>query len=365
MSCKLTAQFEKRFRGGTVIHAALEIPVGQPSTTVLFGPSGCGKTTILRSLAGLERPEAGTITFAGEVWLDAARSVCQSPQQRGVGFCFQDYALFPHLTVAQNVAYGLCRKHSHREQIVVEMLERFQLADLNERYPHQISGGQQQRVALARALARQPRLLLLDEPLSALDATLRDELRLKLRKLLGELEIPVVIVTHDRREALALADQIVVMERGRIEQSGPVEQVFSRPLNSSVARIVGIETVELGNVLHVADGLATVDVHGVHLMALAPPEPADHVHVCIKGEDVTLQKGIQGPQSSRNHLAGTIQWITPEGPLLRVGIDCGFELTALVTRPASTELELRVGDRTTASIKAPAIHLINVSPSRK
>lgn len=364
MSDMLIARFEKRFRGGAVIHAGLELPLRQFSATVLFGPSGCGKTTILRSLAGLERPESGTITFGDDVWLDAARSICRSPQRRDVGFCFQDYALFPHLTVGENVGYGLRGERSQCRRTVDAMLERFQLTGLERRYPHQISGGQQQRVALARALVRQPRLLLLDEPLSALDATLRDEIRLKLRKLLSGFEIPVVIVTHDRMEALALADQLVVMENGRIEQSGPVEQVFSKPSNSNVARIVGIETVETGDVIQVTDGLATVEVRGVPLTALAPPEPARRVHVCIKGEDVTLQKGVQGTQSSRNHLAGTIQWIASEGPLLRVGIDCGFELTALVTRQACAELDLKTGDRITASIKAPAIHLIDVAAAR-
>lgn len=358
MSGKLVTHFQKRFSGSAVIHARLELPVNEFSTTVLFGPSGCGKTTILRSLAGLERPESGTITFNEEVWLDAERSICRSPQERGVGFCFQEYALFPHLTVSQNIGYGLRAKGTERDRTVAGMLERFQLEGLEHRFPHQISGGQQQRVALARVLVRQPRLLLLDEPLSALDATLRDELRTKLRQLLSSFGIPVVLVTHDRTEAIALADQVIVMDAGRVEQSGAVEEVFSKPLNSKVARIVGIETVETGEVIEVSDGLATVDVRGVRLIAVAPSDPTPKVHVCIRGEDVTLQNGEQGTQSSRNHLAGTIKWITPEGPLLRVGIDCGFELTALVTRPACEELGLRVGDHITATIKAPSIHLM-------
>lgn len=362
MNGALVAQFEKRFHGGTVIRASLQLPANEFSTTVLFGPSGCGKTTILRALAGLDRPELGTIAMDNEVWLDTERSICRSPQERDVGFCFQEYALFPHLTVRENIAYGIRRKKPDRDSMLDEMLVRFQLTGLERRYPHQISGGQQQRVALARALVRRPRLLLLDEPLSSLDTTLRDELRIKMRQLLSGFGIPVVIVTHDRLEAIALADQIIVMDSGRVEQSGSVEQVFSKPLNSNVAKIVGIETIEVGEVIDVTEGLAVVDVRGVRLLAVAPAEPQRKVHVCIQGEHVTLQKGDPGPQSNRNQFAGTIQWITPEGPLLRIGIDCGFELTALVTRPACDELGLKVGDITHVSIKASSIHLVPANP---
>lgn len=367
MKGRLVAHFQKRFSRGSVIEARLDLLTNEFSTTVLFGPSGCGKTTILRSLAGLERPESGTITFNDDVWFDAERSICRSPQERDIGFCFQEYALFPHLTVSQNIGYGLRGNEPQRHHTIGEMLERFQLIGLGQYYPHQISGGQQQRVALARALVRQPRLLLLDEPLSALDATLRDGLRTKLRQLLSSFEIPVMLVTHDRMETIAFADQVVVMDGGRIEQNGPVEEVFSRPVNSKVARIVGIETVEIGKVIEVSNGLAIVDVKGVRLVAVAPLESQRSVCICIKGEDVALQADDQVRDKSRNQLPGTIQWISPEGPLVRIGIDCGFELIALVTRPACKELGLRIGDRITASIKAPSIHLMPMrdsSPSR-
>ncbi|MEZ6092253.1 MAG: ABC transporter ATP-binding protein [Pirellulaceae bacterium] len=358
MSGEVACEFEKRFDGGAVINVRMKLPSGRFSTTVLFGPSGCGKTTVLRTLAGLERPENGRITFNSDVWVDASQSICLSPQERGIGFCFQDYALFPHLNVRQNVGYGLRAGVVDRERTIAEMLERFQLAGTEDRFPRQLSGGQQQRVALARALVRRPRMLLLDEPLSSLDASLRDELRGKLRQTLRDFEIPVVLVTHDRLEAMALADQLIVMESGRIEQSGQVDQVFSKPINSKVAKIVGMETVQIGEVIEASDGLVTVDVGGIRLTAVASLKPRQPVYVCIKGEAVTLQKGIQGGQSSRNQLAGTIQSITHEGPLRRIGIDCGFELTAFVTRPACDEMNLRIGDRITAAIKAPSIHLI-------
>jgi molybdate transport system ATP-binding protein len=238
------------------------------------------------------------------------------------------------------------------------MLQVFDLLGLEHRRPGQISGGQQQRVALARVLVRRPKLLLLDEPLSALDATLREQLRTQLRRLLLEFQIPVVIVTHDRTEAIALSDQIVVMEAGRIRQTGTVQQVITQPNDLNVARIVGVETVAVGTILKVLEGLATVQVGSAILLAVAPAETSRMVHVCIRGEDVAIQKGTSSESSVRNQLPAVIQSIVPEGPLVRITLDCGFELTALVTRPACEELRLQVGDRVTASLKAPAIHLI-------
>jgi len=359
MTGELAAQFERRFPGGTVIAGELRQPASKFSMTVLFGPSGCGKTTLLRCLAGLERPHVGFIRFDGETWFDASQRVYRRPEQRDVGFMFQDYALFPHLTIFRNVAFGLRNLDAlQRQRRVGALLERFQLTGLEQRYPHQISGGQQQRVALARAIARQPRLLLLDEPLSALDSTLRDEMRTQLRRHLGDFAIPVVLVTHDRTEAIALGDQIVVMEGGRICQSGPVHDVFTHPRDLSVARIIGVETVQLGEIVAVENGLATVSVAGVRLLAVAPTETCRRVHVCIRGEDVTLERRRQGETSARNQLSATIKWLTPEGPLVRIGLDCGFALTALVTRPACAELNLKVEERVTVLIKAPAIHLM-------
>jgi molybdate transport system ATP-binding protein len=261
VTAELVASFEKRFPGGAVISAQLRRPTDGFSVTVLFGPSGSGKTTVLRCLAGLERPEAGAIRWGEAIWFDAARGIFLRPQHRGIGYLFQEYALFPHLTVAQNIAYGLTGlSRTERRRRVADILELVQLTGLEARYPKHLSGGQQQRVALARALAPRPRLLLLDEPLSALDATIRERLRQDLRRLLRALGTPTVLVTHDRVEALALGDEIVVLDQGKVCQSGPVHEVFGRPSDAAVARIVGVDTVEPGKVLHVAEGLATVAV---------------------------------------------------------------------------------------------------------
>ncbi|MCS6946860.1 MAG: molybdenum ABC transporter ATP-binding protein [Steroidobacteraceae bacterium] len=359
MGAALTARFTKRFASGATVRADWHRAANGPAVTVLFGPSGCGKTTVLRCIAGLERPDEGVIEFAGTTWFDAARRICRPPQQRRIGYVFQDYALFPHLTVAANIAYGLHSIPSaQRTRRIGTWLERFGLGDCALRRPRQLSGGQQQRVALARALACEPELLLLDEPLSALDAPLRAELRVELRRLLADCQIPVLLVTHDRDEALALGDELVVMRDGVVRQRGPVLEVFNRPIDADVARIVGVETLQPGQLLGIDDGLAQIAVGPARLHAIAPPRIAREVIVCIRGEDVGLARDGDGLTSARNRLPARVVAVQMGSPLVRVELDVGFALFALVTRPACDELRLRPGDRVSALIKAPAIHLI-------
>ncbi|MHB1080262.1 MAG: ABC transporter ATP-binding protein [Prosthecobacter sp.] len=240
MADTLTADFLLTHPRGPAIHGQLEMPATQHSITVLLGSSGCGKTTVLRCLAGLERPQQGRISFGAEVWFDSARRIHLPPQQRRVGFVFQDYALFSHLSVADNIAHGLhALPPRERSTRVDAMLQRFDLTAERNRRPREISGGQQQRVALARALVIQPRLLLLDEPLSALDTDLRESLREDLRHHLRALNIPVLMVTHDRAEARLLADQLVIMHRGQVLQAGTVAAVSEQPANDQVAKVLG------------------------------------------------------------------------------------------------------------------------------
>lgn len=360
MSDELRATFEKTFPRGPTISLSLARPARGRSATVLFGPSGCGKSTILRALAGLERPERGTITFAGETWLDAERRVFVPPQRRGVGYLFQDFALFPHLTIAQNIAYSLNRTHRNtRVAVVAGLVERFGLEGLTARYPRQLSGGQQQRAALARALAGKPRLLLLDEPLSSLDAPTRDHMRRELRATLALLDIPVVIVTHDSREAIALADHAVVLDEGRVLQQGPTEEVFGRPASPRVARIVGVETVVRGRVAAAADGIAEISVGPTRLAAVAVVRVGEEVDVCIRAAEVALQRGPGTPTSARNRLAGTIVGVHPEGATIRVDVDAGFPLAVVLTRQSFDELGLRVGESVTAIVKATSVHVVS------
>ncbi len=349
----------KRFGSKVAVEADFQRPTDRFSITVLFGPSGCGKTTTLRCLAGLERPDTGRILFEQQPWFDAERKIMLRPQQRDIGYLFQEYALFPHLTVAGNIAYGL-RNNTRNQQrrLVADMVDLFHLGGLEDRYPNQISGGEQQRVALAHVLVRRPRLLLLDEPLSALDQPTRDQLRTEMRRPLADFGIPVVLVTHERIEAMTLADHLIVLDHGKIRQQGTVEEVFNRPADVEVARIVGMGNVLPGQIVKIEDGLATIAVGNAHLLTVAPAVDVQLVYVNIRPEDVILQKGAPDHSSPRNRLHGTITTLLPEGPLVRVMLDCGFHLQALVTRNACTELELRAGDAVTAMVKAPAIHLM-------
>jgi molybdate transport system ATP-binding protein len=353
----LEARFVKRFRGGPEVRAELD----GTGITALFGPSGCGKSTTLRCLAGLERPDDGTIRLGAETWFDRAGRIFLRPQLRGIGFLFQDYALFPHLTVAGNVEFGLRGvPRAERRKRASEVLGMLRVDRLTDRYPGQLSGGEQQRVALARALVCRPRLLLLDEPLSALDARTRDELRTELRRVLELAQVPAVVVTHDRADATALADRVVVLDRGAVLQRGPSAEVFARPADLTAALIVGVETVHPGRIVRSDAGLVTVAVGGAELTAMARDGLPAGVFVCLRGEDVILMAAgaAVSATSARNRLAATVTGVTSEGPLVRVRLDGGFPLTALVTRPAADELGLAPGRPVVALFKAQAVHLI-------
>jgi molybdate transport system ATP-binding protein len=355
----LTFRFERRLRGGPTIAAEADVPLDGAPVTVLFGPSGGGKTTILRALAGLDAPDEGVIRFAGETWFDAAARISVPPQRRRVGLLFQEYALFPHLGVAANIGYGAhALPRRARAERVREAARLCAVEDLLDRRPAQLSGGQRQRVALARALAPRPRLLLLDEPLSALDQALREELRGELRRLLVESRVPAVVVTHDRAEALALGDRIAVVVGGRIRQLGPVGEVFAAPADPDVARVVGTENVLAARVAARAEGLATVMVGATALVAVDVGGEADDVFACVRAEEVSLEPEGGAPTSARNRLPATVTAAAVEGPLVRVRLDCGFPLVALVTRRSAEELRLVPGARVAALVKAPAVRLV-------
>ena len=241
MTRPLHVALQHRFRSGFVLDVEFDHRLAQSGTTALVGASGSGKSTILRALAGLERLDRGQILFGEAIWFDSARGIALAPQQRDIGCLFQDYALFPHLNVHSNIAFGLRgTARSERDRRVAELLDLLQLTGLERRFPRELSGGQQQRVGLARAVARRPGLLLLDEPLSALDTPTRHDLRALLRTFLVTEQIPTVLVTHDPTDVRTLSDQVVVLDQGQILQAGPTADVLQFPASPQVQRLLAI-----------------------------------------------------------------------------------------------------------------------------
>ncbi|HEX3890455.1 MAG TPA: molybdenum ABC transporter ATP-binding protein [Verrucomicrobiae bacterium] len=341
-------------------HFTLEVDVEMSKrVTAVFGPSGAGKTSLLDLIAGLRAPRSAFIQLNGDVLTDTAKKISVAAHRRGIGYVPQDLALFPHLSVRQNLFYGRKSRDTTGAlfgfEHVIKVLE---IEPLISRGVTELSGGEKQRVALARALLASPRLLLLDEPLASLDAPLKEKIIPYLTRIRGEFQIPMLCVTHDRFVALTLADEIVVLMGGKVMQTGPVSEVFTRPANAEVARFAGVETLQPGKIMNVADGLATVAVGGATLTALAPDTAACDVFVCIRGEEVILQQNAATASSVRNRLSARVLSLRPEGALVRVELDAGFPLFALVTRSACAELGLQAGENITALIKAPAIHLV-------
>ena len=358
MADRLVASFLRQHGPSVSLRADLELDAGDNRVTVLFGPSGSGKTTILRCLAGLDRPQKGFIRFGEEVWFDAVAAINRPPQQRRLAYVSQDYGLFPHFTVEQNIRFGMEARGSGARDRVETILRTVHLEGMGQRLPSQLSGGERQRVALARTLARNPRLILLDEPLTALDLPLRDPMRRELRQFLRSIDVPSVVVTHDRIDALTLGDRMAVLSGGYIRQVAAVTEVFSRPADLAVAAAVGVETVVPGEVIQSLGGLATVRVGSSHIVAAHAPAAVHNVFVCIRAEDVILESSQRGDTSARNQLTGRVNAIQSEGGVVRVTLDCGFSLSALITKPACDELRLTVDSTVTAVVKATAVHLI-------
>jgi molybdate transport system ATP-binding protein len=339
-----------------VLEAGLEM---KARVTVIFGPSGSGKTSLLDLVAGLRRPKSAFIQLDGEVLTDTAKGVRVPARRRGIGYVPQDLALFPHLSVRQNLLFGH-RTDGNPKFKFEQIVELLEIGPLVERGVMQLSGGEKQRVALARALLRSPRLLLLDEPLANLDARLKAKILPYLMRVRDTLGVPMLYVTHDRDETLSLGDEMVVLVRGQVAQTGPVREVFNHPANLSIAGIVAVGTILAGRVIETIGGLVSVAVGDVVLTAAYQtvlPGTAD-VHVCIRAEDVSLLTGGDVQGSPRNRLSGVVRSVAHDGVLMRVDLDCGFPLAALLTAQACEEMALKPGARVVALIKAPHVHLI-------
>ena len=340
----------------------LEVDVEvQGRITAIFGPSGAGKTSLLDLVAGLRSAKSAFIELDGRVLTDTVQGISVPPRQRGIGYVPQDLALFPHLSVRQNLLYGhKSGGNTNRLFTFERIVELLEIQSLVQRGVTQLSGGEKQRVALARALLTSPRLLLLDEPLASLDTQLKTKILPYLTRVRDEFRVPMLYVTHDRFETLSLADEMVVLISGKVAQTGTVQKVFSRPMNLVVAGIVAVETVQPGRIVKTENDLVTVSIGSALLTAIDQnlPPGADEVHVCIRAEDVILFKDSDTPGSPRNRLPSVVQAVTRAGPLMRIDLDCGFPLVALLTRQACEELALQPGVRAVALVKAPHVHLI-------
>jgi molybdate transport system ATP-binding protein len=348
---------EARARLGALpLDVALEVPAGR--CLALAGPSGAGKTSILRVAAGLLRPEAGKVSCGEAVWLDTARGIDMPPERRGCGYVFQEYALFGHLRAWQNVAYPLTgMPRAARRDRAQELLERFGIGALAEARPRTLSGGERQRVALARALARDPRALLLDEPLSALDARTRAAASRELGGVLRDAGVPALLVTHDFTEAALLGDEVAVVDGGRIVQRGQASRLAAEPASAFVADFTG--AVVLTGFAHPAAGSATqVELDGGGTV-LALDRGSGPVAVSIYPWEITLApEHARDPGSARNHLPVEVVSITAIGSRVRVGLAAPQPLTAELSDAAVRELELRPGSRAVASWKAAATRLL-------
>jgi iron(III) transport system ATP-binding protein len=323
----------KRYPGVTSVDG-IDLAVEPGEFICLLGPSGCGKTTTLRMIAGFLEPDEGRILVSGEVISEPGAAL--PPERRNMGMIFQSYAVWPHMTVRDNVAYGLKMRGvsaANRRKRTDAALAATKLAELAERYPSELSGGQQQRVALARALAPNPGILLLDEPLSNLDANLRGELRLEIRRLHDEFHNTSIYVTHDQLEAMTMADRIVVMNAGRIEQIGTPQDVYDRPNSRFVARFIGGSNVI--DAKHVAGNEVSVAGHSLHVGEGEFSGPGRDMGICVKMHDVEIL--VDGAAAGGNNLLpGVVRSHAYLGSHRDYVVDVGQDL--LVSAPAALEI---------------------------
>jgi len=329
----------------------IEIQLGEGEFLSLLGPSGCGKTTALRLVAGFDRPNAGRIVVEG-------RDVTSvSPNKRDMGMVFQAYSLFPNMTARQNVAFGLRirgQKRTERDKRVADLLELVGLGHAADRYPHQLSGGMQQRVALARALAIEPRVLLLDEPLSALDAKVRVQLREEIRRIQLELGITTLYVTHDQEEALSVSDHVAVMYRGRIEQMGSPAEMYSAPATPFVAEFIGTMNRFEGTVV---DGGVEHGGRTLHIAAARERPRGVRVLVLVRPE--TVEVGPANGSGDANTLVGDVVTQTFLGPVTRLKI-VGDGVDVIADVPTQKALGLPVGTRVAAALPAEGVRLLDL-----
>ena len=322
----------------------------------IIGPSGAGKTILLEAIAGLYVPDQGRILLSG-------RDVSQiPPEKRGVGLVYQDYSLFPHMNVEKNIAFGLKMQGvpaMEMKRTVDNLISRFGIGNLRARSPMTLSGGEMQRVALARALATSPRVLLLDEPLSALDPSMKEYFIQELREVHQDTGLTIIQVSHDRHEILSLGTRMALIMDGCLEQEGSVREVYESPVSRRVAEFIGYENVIEGVTISSGDNECLIDAGGMQLRApFAVPEKRQ-VTFCIGADEVVIHPCPVAPVNDENVIPGVVTSLTQAGYLTRAKIDAGITLTAVMIRETAEEMALKPGCRVTVSIRKKAIRVID------
>ncbi len=345
MSRVLLTRVAKQFGDFTALKS-LDLEVKEGEFLTLLGPSGCGKTTTLRLIAGFLTPTSGTILLGDE---DVTRV---APQHREIGMVFQDYALFPHLTIGDNIGFGLQERRYPKKKIrqrVGELLDLIQLPEVYDRYPSEVSGGQQQRIAVARAVAYPPRVLLMDEPLGALDLKLREAMQVELRRIQQELRITTVYVTHDQTEAMNMSDTIVVMNLGEIEQMGSAEEIYNHPRTRYVANFVGQVNTLSGRLLGHREGIVIIgtDIGEFRCAAKSGVGVGSEVMIAIRPEHISLESNTVGPSDGTvNRVSGTVATRHFAGNLVSVSVTMeDGSIISLEDRPRL--LDVQPGERVT------------------
>ena len=345
-------EISKRF-GQTLVVDGVTLQISRGEFFSLLGPSGCGKTTTLRIIAGFERPDSGDLFINGQ------RVTTAPPQERDVNLVFQHYALFPHLTVEQNVAFGLEMQRLPRALIrerVGKALELVRLSGLGSRLPHQLSGGQQQRVALARALVTEPSVLLLDEPLGALDLKLRQEMQLELKRLQRELKITFLYVTHDQEEALTMSDRLAVMHNGRVLQVGTPQEIYERPATRFVAGFIGESNFFEGRVVHAAGRQAVVQIGPFQTNVFSDPPLQINQRVTLALRPERIQ--LCFPPEGNGMWTGLVEELLYAGKETRYRVRVSPEIILTVT--SSTANGITVGERVGLTWDPQSLRLIEV-----
>lgn len=335
---------------------------GGDGITVLFGASGAGKTSILRAVAGVLKPDRGRIALDGKVYFDSTTGTYLPVQERRIGYVFQNHLLFPHLTAEQNVLYGI-RDHSRNDarQRVRELLSLLGIDRTARRYPRDLSGGEQQRVALARALASDPSIMLLDEPLSAVDVATRSRLLEEISAVQERSGIPFLYVTHNHSEAVRLGDYMYILDEGEVVQSGTPLEIFNSPRSASAARAVGTENIFVGKIVEhrIQDGMTTVDIGSCLVQVPYKDLPVgDRITVGIRSEDIILSREHLTQTSARNVLKGMIQRIILEADKAELVVSCGVDFKVSITPATIRVLDLKEGTEIYMLIKARAVHLL-------